>query len=84
MDLLTAPADPALPTDPCPYVCPERWKGGPFLTYAQEKGKGMVVPPDLRRLPGTERLPCLELIDPTPGEELQALYQTWLLFRLAG
>jgi hypothetical protein len=66
-------------------VCVLRKMEGWSISHIRSgERKRQVVPPDLRRLPGTERLPYLELIDPTPGEELQDLYQTWLLFRLAG
>lgn len=82
MDLLIVPADPAFSTDPSPYICSERWDGGPFLTYAYRKGKSRVIPPSLVRPPEDQRRPYLELLDPTPQEHLQDLYQTWFFFGL--
>lgn len=85
MDLLVVPADSAFPTEQAPYICTERWDGGAFLTYAYRKGKSRVVPFDLRRpqdaeWPGLE--PFRELLDPSPRDQLQDLYQTWFFFGL--
>ncbi|PKK48270.1 hypothetical protein CI102_6794 [Trichoderma harzianum] len=84
MDLLCEPNSPAAPPRTTPFVCTEAWDGGPFLTYAVRKGMARVVPPRLRHHLGgdTSNEPYLEVIHPTPKEEIQPFLQTWLWFGL--
>ncbi|KAL6788129.1 hypothetical protein J3E68DRAFT_444819 [Trichoderma sp. SZMC 28012] len=84
MDLLCEPNSPAAPPRKTPFVCTEDWDGGPFLTYAVRKGRVRVVPPRLRHHLGgdTSNEPYLEVIHPTPKEEIQPFLQTWLWFGL--
>lgn len=84
MDLLCEPNSPAAPPRKTPFVCKEDWDGGPFLTYAVRKGMARVVPPRLRHHLGgdTSNEPYLEVIHPTPKEEIQPFVQTWLWFGL--
>ncbi|KAJ6441650.1 LOW QUALITY PROTEIN: HET domain-containingprotein [Purpureocillium lavendulum] len=85
MDLFCLPDDPAAPTPPCPYVCAERWDGGPFRSYAVRKGRAGLVPTALRDTPGAEVAPDVfyaEPMYPTPRAELEPFLQTWLFFGL--
>ncbi|PNP50070.1 hypothetical protein THARTR1_09202 [Trichoderma harzianum] len=84
MDLLCEPSSPATPPRKTPYVCTEAWDGGPFLTYPVRKGMARVVPPRLRHHLGAKASnePYLEVIHPTPKEEIQPILQTWLWFGL--
>lgn len=80
MDLLCLPQIPSLPAERTLYVCRERYDGGPFLTYAHRKGKTRSLPPQLRDESVAD--PYLEVLHPSPQEEQQRFYQTWLFFGL--
>lgn len=84
MDLLCEPGSPATPPRKTPYVCNEYWDGGPFYTYPVRKGKVRMVPLRLRHLLGIDVSdePYLEILYPTPKEEIQPFLQTWLWFGL--
>ncbi|KAL7930254.1 hypothetical protein V8C35DRAFT_313355 [Trichoderma chlorosporum] len=84
MDLLCEPSSPATPPRKTPYVCTENWDGGPFFTYPVRKGMARIVPPRLRHFLGIDasKEPYLEIIHPTPKEEIQPFLQTWLWFGL--
>lgn len=64
-----------------PYVCKKFYDGGPFLTYPIREGKPHVLPAT-SITPG--QLPCwqYEKLHPTPKEELESFFQTWLFFGL--
>ena len=88
MDLLLSPQDPSRPRQNAPYVCTEQWDGGSFFHYALRKDRLRSVPVTLRRflveegstdVSGGE---FLEILYPTPQEELQAFFQTWFFFGL--
>ena len=64
-----------------PYVCSKSYDGGPFLTYPIREGKGYVLPAassSSGQLPFWQR----EKLYPTPKEELESFFQTWLFFGL--
>lgn len=64
-----------------PYVCNKSYDGGPFLTYPVREGKEHVLPAASNspaRLPFWQH----EKLYPTPKEELESFFQTWLFFGL--
>lgn len=63
--------------DRVPYVCTEKYDGGPFLTYPLRKGRPWMVPE-----PTDEEIPYSvhEERHPTPVKELESFCQTWLFF----
>lgn len=79
MDHLFLPKDP-LPTtlDKVPYMCVEKYDGGPFLTYPLRKGKPWMVPDKADPL----YIPYViyEVMRPTPKAEQESFMQTWLFF----
>ncbi|RDA88279.1 hypothetical protein CP532_0300 [Ophiocordyceps camponoti-leonardi (nom. inval.)] len=79
-ELLLTPSDSAFTVPQTAYVCTENWDGGSFCEYPQRKGRCSLVPPELRR--GLIEEPYLELLHPTPGNQLQPFVQTWLFFGL--
>ena len=64
-----------------PYVCRKSYDGGPFLTYPIRGGKGYVLP---AASSSSGQLPFWqhERLYPTPKEELESFFQTWLFFGL--
>lgn len=64
-----------------PHACSKSYDGGPFLTYPVREGKEHVLPA-ASSSPG--RLPFWqhEKLYPTPKEELESFFQTWLFFGL--
>lgn len=64
-----------------PYVCHKSYDGGPFLTYPIREGKGYVLP---AASSSSGQLPFWqhEKLYPTPKEELESFFQTWLFFGL--
>ncbi|PHH93408.1 hypothetical protein CDD83_3721 [Cordyceps sp. RAO-2017] len=85
MDLLLTPADPAFPTPKTRCVAIEDWDGGQFHEYPRRKARLRLVPWGLRRGSDVEasQEPYLELLHPTPQDELQPFLQTWLFFGLS-
>lgn len=81
MDHLLLPKDP-LPTalDKVPYICVEKYDGGPFLSYPHRKQKPWVVPDENDPL----YIPyaTFEKMRPTPKAEQEAFMQAWLFFGL--
>lgn len=81
MDHLLLPKDP-LPTtlDKVPYICVEKYDGGPFLTYPRRKNRPWVVPDanDPLYLPYAS----FEGMHPTPKAEQESFMQAWLFFGL--
>ena len=81
MDHLLLPKDP-LPTtlDKVPYICVEKYDGGPFLTYPHRKNKPWVVPDvnDPLYIPYA----AYEQMRPTPKKEQESFMQAWLFFGL--
>lgn len=81
MDHFLLPKD-AIPIRPgmdrVPYVCTEKYDGGPFLTYPLRKGRPWMVP----ELTEEHQLPysVYENLHPTPVKELESLCQSWLFF----
>lgn len=81
MDHFLLPKD-AIPIrsgmDRVPYVCMEKYDGGPFLTYPLRKGKPWMVP----ELTEEYQFPysVYENWRPTPVTELETFCQTWLFF----
>ncbi len=81
MDHFLLPKD-AIPIrsgmDRVPYVCMEKYDGGPFLTYPLRKGKPWMVP----ELTEEYQFPysVYENWRPTPVTELEPFCQTWLFF----
>lgn len=77
MHHLLLPKDP-LPTtlDKVPYLCIEKYDGGPFLTYPNRKQKPWVVPDvnDPLYIPYA----AYEQMRPTPKKEQDSFMQTWL------
>lgn len=64
-----------------PYVCSKSYDGGPFLTYPIREGKGYVLPAASTtsgQLPFWQH----EKLYPTPKDELESFFQTWLFFGL--
>ena len=64
-----------------PYVCKKFYDGGPCLTYLVREGKPHVLPATsitLGQLPYWQ----YEKLHPTPKEELESFFQTWLFFGL--
>ena len=64
--------------DRVPFVCMEKYDGGPFLTYPLRKGRPWMVP-DLTegyQFPYS----VYENWHPTPVKELESFCQTWLFF----
>ena len=90
MDLLHLPQDPSFAANKAPYVCEERYDGGPFLTYAHRKDKtGTLQPGMLNKSPSTglgvpvpSPVAYREMVHPRPQEEQERFYQTWLFFGL--
>lgn len=80
MDHFLLPKD-AIPIRPgmdsVPYVCIEKYDGGPFPTYPLRKGRPWMVPKLTE-----EQLPYSvhEEWHPTPVKELESFCQTWLFF----
>lgn len=64
--------------DEVPYVCVEKYDGGPFLTYPLRKGRPWMVP----ELADGYQFPyaVYENWHPTPVKELESFCQTWLFF----
>ena len=64
-----------------PHVCNKSYDGGPFLTYPIREGKGYVLP---AASSSSGQLPFWqhEKLYPTPKEELESFFQTWLFFGL--
>jgi hypothetical protein len=72
--------DPPIPVPRTPFVSRERYDGGPWLSYSARKGKAA------HALDGTpfdslshQRAEC---INPTPVDEQESFFQTWLYFGL--
>jgi hypothetical protein len=66
--------------DKVPYLCVEKYDGGPFLTYPRRKEVPWVTP-DVEvslYLPHT----AFEMMHPTSKEEQESFMQAWLLFGL--
>lgn len=90
MDLLHLPQDPSFAANKAPYVCEERYDGGPFLTYAHRKDKTGTLQPGMEnKSPSTGlglRIPSpvayQEMLHPRPQEEQEQFYQTWFFFGL--
>lgn len=85
MDLLCTLDDPAILEERALYICEEVWDGGPFLTYAQRKGRLRLVPPHLRHIMATGSEtdePYSELLYPAPRGDVESFCQTWLYFGL--
>ena len=64
-----------------PHVCRKSYDGGPFLTYPIREGKGYVLPAASStsgQLPFWQH----EKLHPTPKDELESFFQTWLFFGL--
>ena len=64
-----------------PYVCNKPYDGGPFLTYPVREGKDYVSPA-ASSSPGQLPFWQHEKLHPTPKEELESFFQTWLFFGL--
>lgn len=81
MDHLILPEDP-IPTtlDKVPYLCVEKYDGGPFLTYPYRMRKPWVLPDmnDPLYLPYAS----FERLTPTPKNEQESFMQAWLFFGL--
>ena len=60
-----------------PHVCSKPYDGGPFLTYPIREGKEYVLP---AASTSSGQLPFWqhEKLYPTPKEELESFFQTWL------
>ena len=61
-----------------PYVCREPYDGGPFLTYPERVGKHHAA----SNAQGQFSYYEYEKLHPTPKEELESFFQTWLFFGL--
>ncbi|KAE8442357.1 hypothetical protein EG329_003428 [Mollisiaceae sp. DMI_Dod_QoI] len=71
--------DPPIQVPRTPYLCTERYDGGPWLSYPARKGKAAKYkagPFDYLDYARSERL------DPTPIKEQESFFQTWLYFGL--
>lgn len=79
MDILPLPHKPTSPTAKVPYVCTERYDGLAFLTYPARKGRPEIVTPTS---PPGQDFVMHEKAHPTPNNELESFYQTWLYFGL--
>ncbi len=64
-----------------PYVCNKSYDGGSFLTYPVREGKAYILPA-ASSLRGQLSLRQYEELHPTPKEELESFFQTWLFFGL--
>ncbi len=64
-----------------PYVCKKPYDGGSFLTYPVREGKAYVLPA-ASSSPGQLPFWQHEKLHPTPKEELESFFQTWLFFGL--
>ena len=64
-----------------PHVCSKSYDGGPFLTFPIREGKGHVLP---AASSSSGQLPFWqhEKLYPTPKDELESFFQTWLFFGL--
>jgi hypothetical protein len=82
MDILPLPQRPVLPVPKTPYLGKEIWDCGPFFSYANRRQLLRIVPHSLRRPDRAIEVPYLELIHPTPREELGEFLQTWFFFGL--
>lgn len=59
--------------DAVPYVCRESYDRGPFLTYPVRMGRTHVLP---------NAGAVLDQYNPTPTQDLEDFFQTWLFFGL--
>ncbi|MCJ1293247.1 hypothetical protein MMC34_004801 [Xylographa carneopallida] len=64
-----------------PYVCWGPYDGGPFLTYPGRVGKPQALPA-VSNTPGQLHYRDYERHYPTPKDELESFFQTWLFFGL--
>ena len=64
-----------------PYVCRNSYDGGPFLTYPIRENKPHVLP-SASQTPGQLPYWQYEKLHPTPNEDLESFFQTWLFFGL--
>ena len=64
-----------------PYVCNKVYDGGSFLTYSVREGKDHILPA-ASSSPGQLPFWQHERLHPTPKEELESFFQTWLFFGL--
>lgn len=80
MDHFLLPAHSTIPKSRVPYVCAEPYDGGPFSTYGERKGKEWLT----IRGEQQDQLDVLirEGLRPTPTQEQESLFQTWLFFGL--
>ena len=64
-----------------PFVCKEPYDGGSFLEYPIRKNKPHILPSVAKR---PDSLPFWqhEKLYPTPRDELEGFFQTWLFFGL--
>ena len=79
--LLRPTSVPLPPPANIPYICQNEYDGGPFLTYPDRIGKSYAVPnPGFKPayLPYWQH----EQHNPTPKQELESFFQTWLFFGL--
>lgn len=64
-----------------PFVCKKSYDGGSFLTYPVREGKEYLLPAGSSS-PGQRSFWQHEKLHPTPKEELESFFQTWLFFGL--
>ena len=64
-----------------PFVCKKPYDGGSFLTYPVREGKEYLLPAGSSS-PGQRSFWQHEKLHPTPKEELESFFQTWLFFGL--
>jgi hypothetical protein len=72
--------NPPIPVPKTPYVASERYDGGPWLSYPARKGK-------LENMLKDGSLDVIEYarserVNPTPLNEIESFFQTWLYFGL--
>jgi hypothetical protein len=80
MDILYIPQNPTYPVEKVPYVCVEKYDGGAFLSYPARTNMLNKVPP--AKIDSIRAAPYLDLLYPSPKEDKEPFYQTWLFFGL--